>query len=183
MKSILLFAAAFALPFAASAAEGGHDIPSTVILQAINFTIFFALLVYFLRKPIREFFKSREQIYRQALLKGEAARREAEKKRRDIQARLRELEASADESLDSARTEATALKLQIQQDAEELANRLREEANRTTQLEVEKARAILREEMLAQSVALSRKLLADKMADGDQKRLQTEFVDKIQEVR
>ena len=27
------------------------------------------------------------------------------------------------------------------------------------------------------------RLLADKMADGDQKRLQTEFVDKIQEVR
>ncbi len=161
----------------------GSGIPMSVTFQAINFALYAGLLLYFLRKPIREFFKSREQVYKQALVKAENARRDAEKKKKEIQQRLRNLDATADESLDQARAEATALKLQIRQDAETLAERLRTEANRSAQFEVERARLILREEMLKQSVALSRKLLADKMADGDQKRLQTEFVDKIQEVR
>jgi F-type H+-transporting ATPase subunit b len=188
---------ALLLPLAALAEGGDHGtghgfghgtghgvaIPMSVTFQAINFALYAGLLLYFLRKPIREFFKSREQVYKQALIKAENARRDAEKKKKEVQQRLRNLDATADESLDQARAEATALKLQIRQEAETLAERLRNEANRTAQLEVERARATLREEMLKQSVELSRKLLADEIADGDQKRLQTEFVNKIQEVR
>lgn len=177
------------------AAEGAHQaaeagahhaaagIPTAVYLQVANFAIYAAALIYFLRKPIKSFFKNRETGYKQALVKAESARRDAEKMKREIQQRLRDLDSTADDSLDKARAEAATLKLQIQQDAQTLAERLRTEANRTAQLEVERARNLLREEMLKQSLALSEKLLADKMADNDQKRLQTEFVDKIQEVR
>jgi len=166
-----------------AAAHHAAGIPTAVLLQAANFAIYAALLIYFLRHPIKNFFKTREQSYKQALVKAENARREAEKKKREIQQRLRELDSTADESLDRARAEATTLKLQIQQDAQNLAERLRTETQRAAALEIEKARNVLREEMLKQSVELSQRLLADKMADNDQKRLQTEFVEKIQEVR
>jgi F-type H+-transporting ATPase subunit b len=180
---------------AASGAEAAHGaghaetaghaagIPMSVTYQVINFVIYIALLVYFLRNPIRNFFKNREQLYKQALVKGESARRDAEKKKRDIQQQLRALEASSDDSLDNARAEATALKLQIQQEGEELSARLREEAERSTTIEIARAKTQLREEMLTQSVALARKLLEDKIAEPDQKRLQSEFVGKIDEVR
>lgn len=170
---------------AAHGAVHGHGggVPFTVALQAINFAIYIALLVYLLRKPIANFFKTREQIYKQAVMRGESARRDAEKKKREVQQRLSELESTADDSIANARAEAAALMLQIQQEAQTMSDRLRDEANRTADLEIERARGLLREEMLNQAMSQSRKMLEDKMAEPDQKRLQTEFVDKIQEVR
>ena len=188
MNRAVLIVAILATPVLALAADshGGHGdshaIPMSVGLQAINFALYAALLVFLLRKPIRDYFKGREQAYKMALVKGENARREAEKKKRDVLERLNELESTSDESLQNARTEAAALILQIEQEAELLAKKLREDANRAMEVELEKGRAALRREMLNEAVALSRKMLQDKMAEPDQKRLQTEFVDKIREV-
>lgn len=193
IKNLILSLGVALLPIVALAEEAGHEageaahhaggIPGTVGLQAANFVIYAGLLLYFLRHPIKNFFKSRDENYKQALVKAEHAHREAEKKKREIQDRLRDLDSGANDSLEKARAEATALKNQIQQDAKTLAERLRAETARTAQLEIERARNVLREEVLKQSMELSQKLLSDKMADNDQKRLQTEFVEKIQEVR
>jgi F-type H+-transporting ATPase subunit b len=170
---------------AAEHVVGAHahttGVPFSVALQAINFAIYIALLVWLLRKPVANFFRTREQIYKQAVMKAESAKRDAEKKKRDMQQRLSQLEASSEEALSNARAEAAALMLQIQQDAEAMANRLRDEAGKTASIEIERARTEIREEMLTQALALSRKVLEDKMAEPDQKRLQTEFVTKIEE--
>jgi F-type H+-transporting ATPase subunit b len=167
-------------------AHGGHhglEIPTAVTYQAINFLIYAGLLLYFLRHPVRNFFKTREEAYKQALIKAESARHEAEARKSDIQKRLHAFESSANESLQKAKADAEALKKQIQKEASDLADRLKAETQRSAALEIEKARNLLREEVLAQSILQAKKLLSDKIADGDQQRLQTEFVDKIQEVR
>lgn len=180
----LVFLIAGFMPSAVFASEGhAGGIPMSVTYQLINFTIYIGLLLYFLRHPVKNFFRSREEVYKQALLSGESARKDAEQKKHEIQQRLRDLEATSSESIDRARAEAASLKQQIALDAKDLSERLRQEASRTTALEVERAQNLLRDEMLAQSVALAQRLLLDKIAEPDQKRLQTEFVDKIQEVR
>lgn len=163
----------------------GHsvEIPMAVTYQVINFVIYIGLLVYFLRKPIKNFFSTREQVYKQALVKAESARKDAERRKHEVEQRLNSLELSANETLADARAEAAAIKKQIQEEATVLAQRLRDEASRSAELEIERAKSELRDEMLVQSVALAKKLLQDKIAEPDQKRLQTEFVDKIQEVR
>ena len=185
----LLFALAQLMPAIAMAAEGGHGggheegIPSSVIYQAINFVLFIGLLIFLLRRPVKEYFRGRQEAYRMALQKAESARREAEAKRQEIQECLAKLESTTSDSVAQARAEAEALKQKIVSEAQQLSASLREEAQRTAALEVERAKNQLREEMLAQAVALSRKMLEEKIAEPDQKRLQTEFVDKIQVVR
>lgn len=188
MKKLIYFIIALAPVFAFAAAPGhgeghGGGVPDAVMYQFIHFAIFVGLLFFFLRKPVRSYFQNREQAFRQALVKAEAARKEAEAKQREIQERLTRLQSTSEESIAQAKAEAVALKEKILQDASDLSKRLRDEAHRTAQIEIERAKHELREEMLAQSVEMAKKMLADKMAEPDQKRLQTEFVDKIQVVR
>lgn len=178
-----------ALAFAQEHGEahgGGHEaagLPTAVYYQAINFVLYAGLLFFFLRKPVKNYFSNRQADFKQALIKAEAARKEAETKKKEIQERLARLQNSSQDSIAQARAEAEALKAKILQDAAELSQKLREDARRTAELEIERAKHELREELLNQSVALAQKMLADKMVEQDQKRLQTEFVDKIQVVR
>ncbi len=163
-------------------AHGGeHErgLPTVVYLQAVNFLLYAGLLYYFLRKPVRDYFSGRGTTFNAALVKAAAAKAEAEARKQEIQAKINDLQANADSELARAKDEARNLEARILKDAEEISANLRAEASRTATFEIERAKNELRRDLLSQSVAFSQKLLKDKMADGDQKRLQTEFVDKI----
>jgi F-type H+-transporting ATPase subunit b len=163
----------------AAAGEEHHGIPFSVTLQAINFVLYGGLLFFFLRKPAIAYFRNRHEAYKQALVKAESARREAELKKREMQERLEALELSSAESIEQARVEAEAMKKRIVEEAKSMSTHLRNEARRTAEFEIERAKGQLREELISQSVALSKKMLEEKIGEPDQKRLQTEFVDKI----
>ncbi len=175
------------LPALAIAQEAEHQahsanesgLPMVVYLQAINFILYAGLLVYFLRKPVREYFTGRGAAFNAALTKAAAAKAEAEARKREVQAKIMALQANAAEDLAQAKLDALALELRILKEAEEISAHLRAEAARTATFEVERAKNELRDDLLKQSVAFSTKLLKEKIADGDQKRLQTEFIDKI----
>ena len=167
---------------AAGDAHEGGGLPTMFWLQVVNFTIYLGAIIFFARGPLREMFKGRYDSFFSAVKRAEAAKAEAEMKRKEIQDRLAKLEATRDESIQKARSDAAALRNQIVEEAKSLSAKLKADAERTAQLEVERAKYELREELLAQSVQMSKRILTDKMQDQDQKRLQSEFVDKIQVV-
>jgi F-type H+-transporting ATPase subunit b len=168
--------------FAAGSGDHGGGVPTVLWLQVVNFVLYVGLLVYLLRKPVRSFFEGRVENYNSALKRAEAQKREAETKRREIQERLTRLESTSAQSIAEARAEAEALRQRVLAEAKELSEKLRAEAQRTAQIELERAKFALRQEMLSQSVQLASKILADKIQEPDQKRLQSEFVEKIQVV-
>lgn len=182
----LLPALAFAQEHGGGEAHGGGEhaagLPTVVYLQAINFVIYAGLLVYFLRTPVREYFSGRGAAFNAALTKAATAKAEAEARKQDVQNKIRDLEKNAASDLAQAKTDAAALEARILKEAEELSVNLRTEANRTASFEIERAKNELREELLQQSLAFSQRLLKDKIAEGDQKRLQGEFVDKVHQV-
>lgn len=185
VRALALLAVAALPALAAAEGGGGHGtgheggIPSVVFYQAINFLMFAGILFYFLRNPVKNYFSGRGTAFNAALIKARAAKEEAEAKRQEAAARLGQLTANADAQIAQAKTDAEALRLRLLKDAEDISRNLRNEAARTAEFEVERAKNELRQELLNQSVALSSKILTEKMVEGDQKRLQTEFVDKI----
>jgi F-type H+-transporting ATPase subunit b len=182
MALLVLLAPVFA--FAAEEAAGASEsIPFNVVLMAINFLIYIGVLWYFLRHPIKNYFKTREENFKQALVKADSARHEAQAQKREVLDRLAKLQESTDESIEQARRDAQQIKIKIMQEAEELSVKLREDATRTTHFEIERAKNELRSTLLAESVVIAQTILSEKIAETDQKRLQTEFVDKIQVVR
>lgn len=165
-----------------AAHEGAHEasgLPTVVYLQAINFVMYAGLLVYFMRKPVREYFSGRKEKFNAALNKAAAAKQEAEAQKRDVQTRIEELTRTSQAELARAKSEASDLQARILKEAQDISAHLKNEANRTASFEIDRAKNELRENMLSEAVAFSSKLLKEKIAEGDQKRLQTEFVDKI----
>jgi F-type H+-transporting ATPase subunit b len=172
------------LPTLGRAAELSHGethegLPSVLWVQAFNFTIYLAILVFILRKPVKSYFYDRKEKFRQALIKAQAAHHEAEQRRLEIQARLEKLESTTSESIERAHEEASALRLKISQEAMELTKKLKDEALLTAQIEIERAKAELREEVLSQALKVSRKALVEQINDQDHKRLQSEFASNI----
>jgi F-type H+-transporting ATPase subunit b len=190
-RHVLVAVAVFALPLITLAQEhaaehaGTHEasaeggLPLVVYLQAVNFIIYAGLLVYFMRKPVRDYFSGRKEKFNSALNKAAQAKADAETQKREIQSRIDELTRSSQAELARAKAEAAELQARIMKEAEGISAHLKTEANRTTTFEIERAKNELRESLLQQAVAFSSTLLKEKMAEGDQKRLQTEFVDKI----
>ena len=162
-----------------AAAHEAQGIPTSVYLQGINFVIFAALGFYFLHKPTKAFFYHRREKFHAALKKAAAAKAEAEARKNEIRERLATLESSSAKTLADARTEAQAMSAKILQDAADISKNFREEANRTAQAEIARAKSELRDELLNQSLTLSKKIMSEKMVEPDQKRLQSEFVEKI----
>ncbi|MBN8539237.1 MAG: hypothetical protein J0L82_02530 [Deltaproteobacteria bacterium] len=167
--------------FGNAAGASGHEggIPMVLWLQVINFVLYMGLVVYLAKKPLQELFQGRYDGFFSALKKAEAAKAEAEAKRKEIQDRLNKLETTRDESIQKAREEAAALRNQIVEEARSLSSKLKADAEKTAFIEIERAKTELREDLLAQSVIMAKRILTDKMQEQDQKRLQTEFVDKI----
>jgi F-type H+-transporting ATPase subunit b len=169
------------LALAAEGAEAG--IPAVVWYQVGNFALFVLILFFLLRKKVVLFFREREEAFRQAVLKAKATKEDADNRKRQIEERLSKLEASTSQSIEEARVEAENMHRQIVQEAKELSVRLQEDARRTADFEIQRAQVELRNELLTESLAAAKKVLGEKVVEADQKRLQTEFVDKIQVVR
>lgn len=185
MKLILLNAIGFAeeAHHAAEGAHGAHGIPWAGIgVQAFNLGVLVVLLVYFLAKAARAHFKNRAQAYQQLVARAEEAKNQAEKTHREIKTRLAELESSAEQSIRSAQTEADQMKQRLMSEAKSLVQKLEKDAQRAVEFELEKAKAHLRQELLERALESSRDNLSKNLGSTEQKKLQNEFVEKIQVV-
>lgn len=180
MTTLILAAASVAY-----GAGGEHGaVPTTLITyQAINVIIMFAALIYFTKAGVRKFFQEKRAAYLSAAQKSEAARKAAEDEHTQIQARLSKLENTADESVARARAEAADMKKQLISEAETLSKRIREEAEQSARLEVQRAKSQLRESLIKDSVEAAKGQLGTKVSAEDQKRLQSDFISNIQAVQ
>ena len=188
MTEILPFVAPALAGSIARAEEGrghreAHAPDANVAYQAINVGLFVVLIAILSRKKARAFFAGRAASFQQALVKADVARTNAESKKREIQDLLSQLESSSAQTADAARADAEQIKRNLLKEAEALRATLRQEAERTVHAELERAKAELRAEMIAQAMALAKTTLSEKILEPDQKRLQSEFVEKIQVVR
>ena len=105
------------------------------------------------------------------------------KNKREITERLQKLESNADQSIHQARSEAEELKKKIIAEAETLSVRLEEEARRTAEFELERAKLKLRKALMEEAFQMARSNMEKDVSDGEQQRLKTEFVDRIQVVQ
>ncbi len=181
----MIFILTLLLPaaFAAGGAHGDpHAIPwGNIFAQAFNLLMLVGFLTFVMRKSVKALFAGRAQEYQQLVSRAEAARLEAERGKQSIKERLDRLEASADQGLKQAKIEAEELRGRMIQEAKTLAARLEAEAERTAKVEVEKAKAELRRDLLQKALADTREDLK-KLGSTEQKKLQAEFAEKIQVV-
>jgi len=167
-----------ALP-AHAAEEHASDLNS-ILLNAVNLAILIAALVYFARKPLRAYFDKRRADIQGDLRAAADQLATAESTYAKWQRRMIDLEAELDEIRTTSRQRAEAERERIIQSAHATAERIRRDATAAVDLELRRAREILREEAAQLAIQLAGERLAREVTDADRDRLIDEFIDRIE---
>ena len=153
-----------------------HATVGDLLWPVLNFAIFVAVLVRFLRPPALEYFRARAARLREALQAGTRARAEAEA--------LRATLARDVENLPALRSQLRAdLRATAERECEALlalgrtaAERIRTDARLLAEHEFAAARAALRAEVIEEAVRQATALIRQAIRPEDQERFVREFV-------
>jgi F-type H+-transporting ATPase subunit b len=157
------------------AAKGFLGIP-TLFWQVTNLVAFLALLWYFLKKPIAEFFGNRRTEVAKALEKADDDRRRAEALAGELTQRLAQIETELANMKDTARRDAEAEHAALLKQTEEDATRFLARATAEVDNRIRAARAELTAYAGDLAVDVAKDLLAKNVTPEDEKRLVAEGV-------
>ncbi|RYZ54169.1 MAG: hypothetical protein EOP07_16450 [Proteobacteria bacterium] len=124
------------------------DLLNSFIFPYVNLAIFLVLAVLILKKPLQGALTGKREAYLTMLDRANTAKEEAERKQRELEARLKSLDAEMsrirNEVKEAAEQEAKAILVS----AEQLAEHLKREARRIAEAEVTAAKEEIRGEIL-----------------------------------
>ncbi len=164
------------------AAEGGVQLfpePSTIFWTTLNFGILLWALHKFLYKPLLGAISAREEEIENSLKKAAEDRAEAERLRKEFEAKIAEAQREAQEIISKATKAANTAKEQIESEARAKANEMLENATKTIEREKAKALAELRAEVANLAVAVAGKVIEKNLDNEEQKRLAERFVAEV----
>ncbi|MBW2542109.1 MAG: ATP synthase F0 subunit B [Deltaproteobacteria bacterium] len=167
----------FALP--ASAADPSASGLEAFLWPAVNLIILISVLVYFARKPLRAYFDKRRSGIQGELETAAEQLATAESTYANWQRRMIELDGELEAIRATSRQRAEAERERIIADARASADRIRRDAVAAVELELRRAREVLREEAAQLAIELAGERLTREVTDGDRDRLVDEFIDLI----
>jgi len=164
-------------------AHGGPvEVPRQVLFQAINVAILFGGLFYILKGSVVKFYRERQANYLVAAEKSKAAREQAELQFVEIKHKIDQLEGTVDETISRARAEAVDMKQAMVKEANEMALKIKRQAEETAKIEVQKAQTHLREQLLKDAIGAAKTVLSKDIGSADHQKLQNDFVTNVQAV-
>jgi F-type H+-transporting ATPase subunit b len=165
----------------ASEAGAEHHAPSIggVVLPAINFLIYAAVLYYFALPLVRSFLRSRRDEVVAALAQASATKQRAEALVREYRAKLAAADQEVQSIQASRREDAEKEKAKLLSEAQAMAVKIRDDARFLADREVGIAREKIREEMANQAETMARELVQRNISPADQGRLAQEFIQQI----
>ena len=116
IKTILILCLSASAAFAAEGGpEHGHEgIPwMTIFYQALNVSIMFGGLIYFLKDGVKAHFQGKKQEFLSAFEKANTARKAAEAEKLQIEVKLSKLDSTLDETISRAKKEAAEMIISV----------------------------------------------------------------------
>ena len=182
---LLIIALAVAQPAIASGGGGHADsgaIVTDFIWRCFNFAVTVGILVYFVRKPIKNALAGRREGIATALEEAEKARTDAEAKFAEYDEKLNKAESEIEIITAELKREGELERDRIIAQAKESAEKIRNEAEKTAGFEVAKAKAELQAEATRLAVELAEELLKKSFSAKDESRLLDEYMKKVGEL-
>ena len=153
-----------------------HATVGDLLWPALNFVIFVALLVRFLRAPAVEYFRARAVRLREALQAGTRARAEAEALRATLARDVENLPALRSQLRADLRATAEREREALLALGRTAAERMRSDARLLAEHEFAAARAALRAEVIEEAVRQATALIRQAIRPEDQEQFVREFV-------
>ncbi len=149
------------------------------IYRWINFAILVGGLTYILRKPLAQFFAERTDSIQKSLDEGRKALAAAEEKLSAVERRLQHFEEEVADFRAGALKEMEDEHARMRQATAHEAEKLMESVRVQMDVATKQARLALRLFAAGQAVAMAEKLVAGRMDDARQRRLVSQFVEKL----
>lgn len=157
-----------------------EGVPKVVLYQAINVAIIFIAAYWFARHKVSAFFHEKRQKYLQDQDKAKQALITAQHEHHEVKTRLDKLKNNRLDTISKAKADAQDLHKQIIADAKLMVKRLQTEAELAAKIELQRAKNELRSMLVKEAFELSKKDINTKTTAEDQKRLQKEFISKVE---
>lgn len=176
----------FLLPQDLLASEDSHGGGNQLVdlgWRVLNFLIFAAILYFAAAKPIRNFLAGRIDDIKKELGDAEKSKEDAEKRLADHLKRVDNLEVEVKELCETLRKEGEVERNRIIEAAHEAADKIKIQAGFSANQELNKAISLIKKETADAAVALAEKILKKDIKKADQKKLVSEYLESLGDVR
>ena len=182
--SILLSLLMVIAASAALASEGGHGAEEYTFMgdwmpRLVNFAIIVGLLVYFLRKPVRDMFRNRTETIAKAMQESKDAREQAVAALADMERKTREMEAETRQMIADAQVRGEKDKQALVEEGKKVVRDIQEQVKVGTEVEVQKAKAALAAEAAILAVDLAEGSIKSTIGKQDHERIVKEYITKV----
>jgi F-type H+-transporting ATPase subunit b len=185
-NSIILFIVTAFLFFfvgVALGASGGEHGPkgwvATDTFRVMNFLVLAGLLTFLLRKPVAQFFSSRIKGIENQLSELETKKKDARQKLEEYTAKLAQLDQEGKKIVDDYIRQGNEARERILKEAESVADKLKEQALRNIDYEINQAKLRLQEEVLGKAIVKAEEIIKNEITIEDHDRLVDEYLKKV----
>lgn len=182
--SILMSITGIMIAAVAVANEGGHGEEHYTFMadwlpRLANFAIIVGLLVYFLRKPVRDMFANRSASIAKAMEESRTAREQALAALADMERKTREMETETRALIAEAQARGEKDKQALIDEGKKIAKDIQEQIKAGTDVEVQKAKAELAAEAAVLAVDLAEGKIKSSIGKQDHERIVKEYIAKV----
>lgn len=168
----------------AEGAEGAsHGVSSAkiwdLVWRTLNFAVLFIVLFIVLKKPLSQALGGRRENIANTLADLEQKKSEAEAKFKELEIKLGDLKTERDQILAEYIKSGEAEREKIISGAQEMAERIRQQADIAIQQEIKKAKDELTREIAELSASMAEDLVKKSINEEDQQRLVAEYLNKV----
>jgi F-type H+-transporting ATPase subunit b len=171
-----------AIVFAEEAAHGGHEEITFMgdwLPRLVNFGIIAAVVVYFARKPIRDFFASRSAEIAKAMQDSKEARERAVAALADMEHKIKEMETETGRLVADAQARGEKDRQALIEEGRKVAQDVQAQVKQGIDIELHKAKAALAAEASLLSLDLAEGRIKEKIGKQDHERIVKEYITKV----
>jgi F-type H+-transporting ATPase subunit b len=171
------------IAFAEEAAEGGHEEAMTFmgdwLPRLVNFAIIASVVVYFSRKPIRDFFANRSAEIAKAMQDSREARERAVAALADLEQKVKEMEAETGRMVADAQARGEKDKKALVEEGRKVAQDVQAQVKQGIDMELHKAKTALAAEASLLALDLAEGGIKQKINSQDHERIVKEYITKV----
>lgn len=161
---------------------GGHEQITFMgdwLPRLVNFAVIAGVVVYFTRKPVREFFQNRSLEIAKAMQESKEARERAVAALAEMERKVKDLEAEMARMVDDARARGEKDKQTLVEEGRKMVADIDAQVKQGVELEVQKAKSSLQAEASSLAIDLAEKTIKEKIGPKDHERIVKEYITKV----
>jgi len=161
------------------ASEGGGDWKGW-LWKVINFAILLFILVKFLTKPMKEYFRQRTELIEKSLAEAREAKELAQKALKEVEEKLKLKDQEIERIISSAKQSGQAEHDSLIEQGKEMSEKIRQQARTNIEIELKNAKASLRAEASGLALKLAEKRLKERLTEEEQLKLLEESIKRLE---